>query len=309
MKGKLQSRIWRNFPEPLIKQIEPVFEEIEGEGVHDFCEERKFKKGNYLIHKYPDRAVLLLTNQCFAYCRFCFRRYLWKEKPLKNNDPEIKRIIKYISQHIEIKDLILSGGDPLTLTNQALNNWVKLINQVKHIKLIRIATRALTFYPARINSGLLSIFRQSKKQVWFLSHFNHPAELTPLARTGIKKIKDSGVPVLNQTVLLRGVNDRAEILLELFQELSSLGVKPYYVFQCDPVPGATHYWTELGKSLDLMNELSNYSGIMVPKFALEVPGYGKLCPGPGWQIARKENRYEIVSPAGEKYKYPAVSSR
>jgi len=288
----------------LQRQIVPCPEEQEGRGIADFCQERDFFRGKFLIHKYPDRAVILATNQCFEYCRFCFRRNLWREPAWKIQKQDLKQIADYLRKHTEIKEIIISGGDPLALTNQELVELVKLADLVKPVKLIRIATRALTFCPARIDSGLVRIIKQSRKQIWFISHFNHPVELNSEAVQGIKKLKDTGVPLLNQTVLLRGVNAQVKILLALFRELSSLGVKPYYLFQCDPVPGAAHFATELSDSLGIYQELNKYSGIILPRFAFELPGYGKVSPGPGWRIKRKARHYEVMTPEGEKYQYP-----
>jgi lysine 2,3-aminomutase len=222
------------------------------------------------------------------------------------NASDINRIVNYLLQHNEIKEVIISGGDPFLLPDYRLERLIKRLGRVPNLNLIRIASRALCFHPGRINSGLIRVLRNSKKQVWFISHFNHPAELGPEVRTAAKKLIAAGIPVLSQTVLLKGINDRVEILLALFRELAGLGIKPYQLFQCDPAPGAAHFATELSDSLKLVENFGKVSGILLPRFALELPGYGKLSPGPGWKIARQTGSYRLVSPEGRSFRYPAA---
>lgn len=288
----------------LERQIIPCPEEQEGRGIADFCEEVKYQRGRSLIHKYPDRAVILATNQCFEYCRFCFRRNLWLEKPWKIGIEDLSQIVRYLRKHFEIKEIIISGGDPLTLTNQELVKLIKVMNLFQQLKLARLASRALSFCPDRVDSGLVRILKQSQNRIWFISHFNHPGELNSGARQGIKRLFEAGIPILNQTVLLKGINNRVKTLLSLFRELAGLGVKPYYLFQCDPVPGAAYFATDLIASLKIYEKLNQYSGIIVPRFAFELPGYGKVSLGAGWRIKRGERNYVVVSPSGERYIYP-----
>ncbi len=297
---------WNLLGDPLRMQVVPVPDELEPIGVFDFSEERKFMKGRALIHKYPDRAVLLATNQCFGHCRFCFRKQLWNEPAWMISDSDIKIIVSYLLQHDEIKEVIVSGGDPLVLSDNHLEKLIKRLGRVPGLDLIRIASRALCFQPGRINLGLIRVLRNSKKQVWFISHFNHPAELGPETRVAAKKLIAAGIPVLSQAVLLKGINDRVEILLALFRELAGLGIKPYQLFQCDPAPGAAHFVTELSDSLKIVEKFGKVSGIILPRFALELPGYGKLSPGPGWKITRQTGSYRLVSPEGRSFRYPAA---
>jgi len=300
------SRMDRENPhDPLALQLIPSPEENQRLGFPDFCGEKKFMAAEFLLHRYPDRAVLLSTNQCFGHCRFCFRRDAWTE-PVKRIDRQaLSGAQEYLRRHPGIKELVISGGDPLTLSNRGIKNLLRSFDSLPQLSLIRVASRALSFCPRRIDPELTRIFRTSRKQVWFISHFNHARELGRETVTAIKRLKSAGIIILNQTVLLKGINDRAEILADLFRRLASLGVKPYYLFQCDPCPGAVHFTTDLLKSLALMEKLGKNSGIIIPRFALELPGFGKLSPGPNWEIAREGRGFCIISPSGKKYFYPA----
>ena len=297
---------WKDISDPLRRQIIPFSEERQLKGIDDFCEERNFQKMRYMIHKYPDRVVIYATNRCFGHCRFCFRKWLWKERKFNMDENAIKRAGDYLNKHKDVREVILSGGDPLTLSNSQLKRLLTEFSGISNLVAIRIASRALTFYPARIDPGLIKILRLCNKQVWFISHFNHPLEISNDTMFAIKRLVRGGIPVLNQTVLLKGINDRVEVLVELFNKLCSLGVKPYYLFQCDPAPGAVHFSTELENSFRIMEKLAGHSGLITPRFALEIRGYGKISPGPGWCFRRESDGYEVESPSGGRYYYPGV---
>jgi lysine 2,3-aminomutase len=299
------SRIdWENKSDPLMLQVIPGEQEKAGNGVPDFCGEKKFLATDFLIHRYPDRAVLLASSQCFCRCRFCFRKGIWGRPDKAINDSELQRAIKYFGAHPGIRELIISGGDPLTLSNRKLNKIINSFATLSKLNLIRVASRALTFLPARIDAGLVSIFKKSRKQVWFVSHFNHSDELGRESLAAITRLRLAGISILNQTVLLKGVNDCPDILAELFGGLAKAGVKPYYLFQCDPAPGVSHFSTDLQKSIEIYEELCRSSGLIVPRFAFELPGYGKVSPGPGWDIIKTSRGYRLTSPGKKKYFYP-----
>jgi len=292
--------------DPLARQVVPSRQESRVPGFADFCGEKKFMTTEFLIHRYPDRAVLLATNRCFGHCRFCFRRDAWFEPVKIIHGQALSHAQKYLRCHPGIKELIISGGDPLTLSNRELARVLRSFDILPQLSLIRVASRALSFCPKRIDHGLVKIFQASRKPVWFVSHFNHARELGRETILAVRRLKAAGVNILNQTVLLRGVNDRAEILSDLFRRLAGLGVKPYYLFQCDPCVGTAHFSTDLISSLGLMEKLGKNSGIIVPRFAFELPGFGKLSPGPGWKIKREAKGFRIISPAGKNYFYPTV---
>jgi len=295
---------WRNPEDPLRKQVIPTRAELSQKGFLDFCGERKFMVNRFLIHRYPDRAVVLGTNQCFGHCRFCFRKRFWKEPSWVIDEDGIKVVCNYLRKKPEVQELIISGGDPLRMDNLWLEEIIGRAGLLKQILWIRLASRALSFFPERIDEGLIKILKRAKKQIWFISHFNHPQELQKETKSRIKRLREAGIVILNQTVLLKGINDRVKILIELFSGLCELGVKPYYLFQCDPVLGGADFAVNLGKAVEIMKQCSRYSGLMIPRFALEVPNYGKLWLGPGFQLRKSGKNYHLVSPAGKVYSYP-----
>jgi len=299
------SRIdWKNQSDPLLLQVIPSENEKAGIGVPDFCGEKKFMAADFLIHRYPDRAVLLASDQCFCLCRFCFRKGMWGRPEKVITDKDIETAIKYLKAHPGVRELVISGGDPLTLSNRKIKKIINSFDSLSQLNLIRVASRALTFFPGRIDAGLLSLFKKSRKQFWFVSHFNHPDELGRETLAAVKRLRLAGIPMLNQTVLLKGINDRAELLIDLFSRLAGAGVKPYYLFQCDPAPGASHFSTDLEKSLEIYEELCRYSGVIAPRFAFELPGYGKVSPSPGWNIVKTKRGYRVTSPRKKNYFYP-----
>ena len=299
------SRIdWKSKSDPLLLQVIPGEKEKAGAGVPDFCGEKKYFATEFLIHRYPDRAVLLAGNSCFCLCRFCFRKQTWDRPGKEITDRDIASAQKYFKAHPGIRELIISGGDPLTLSNGKIKKIIKSFDTLSQLDLIRVASRVLTFFPARIDGGLTSVFKNARKQIWFISHFNHPDELGRETLAAIKRLRLAGIPMLNQSVLLKGINDRAEVLIDLFNRLAGAGVKPYYLFQCDPAPGVSHFSTDLKKSIAIYEELCRYSGLIAPRFAFELPGYGKLSPGPGWKIAKSSRGYRVTSPGEKKYFYP-----
>ena len=273
-------------------------------GIRDFSQESRYRIFPWLIHRYPDRVVVLASNRCFAYCRFCFRQDFLAQDPFQIGEEEIKTLIRYLKVHPEVKEVIISGGDPLTLSDSILKKLIEKLGKVEHLTLLRLATRGLSFFPERFNSELVNILKEASKPIWLVSHFNHHQELTSETQKAISLLRKAGIPTLNQTVLLKGVNNSSRILSQLFSRLTGMGIKPYYLFQCDPVPGAIDFATPLEESFQIMNELSQLSGLALPRFALELPGYGKLSFFAGWKIQREKEHYLFISPWGKTYLYP-----
>jgi len=295
---------WRNSDDPLRKQVIPMRAELSQKGFLDFCGEKKFMVNRFLIHRYPDRAVVLGTNQCFGHCRFCFRKRFWKERSWVIDEDGIKGVCRYLRKKPEVQEVIISGGDPLMMDNLWLEEVLGRVSALKQILWVRLASRALSFSPGRIDAGLVKILRRAKKRIWFISHFNHPQELQKETRLGVKRLREAGIVILNQTVLLKGINDQLKILIELFSVLCGLGVKPYYLFQCDPVLGGADFAVDLKKALGLINQCSRYSGLMIPRLALEAPNYGKLTLDQGFKIKKSGKNYQLVLPMGKTYFYP-----
>jgi len=232
-----------------------------------------------LIHKYNNRALILLTLNCAAYCRFCTRRR--KVSDIQNgilSDKDLNNIIVYIKEHPEIKEIILSGGDPLTVPILLQKILLKL-SKLPQIKIIRIGTRLPIADPEKINQKLIEILKIAKnKTVYILIHFEHPQEITKRTISAIQKLKLASATLLSQSVFLKNVNDSFDTLYELFSKLIEVGVKPYYLYHCDPVKGAEHFIVDLKKEIKIVTELrKNLSGLAFPTYIIDAPnGAGKI---------------------------------
>jgi len=273
--------------DPLWKQCIPSVEEISDyTSSEDPLTEEKQMPVSRLIHRYKDRAVILVTSRCTTYCRFCFRKRYWKfDNNLKDiTNSEIDKIKEYLDANYQIKDLLISGGDPLTLTNKKIHNLFLKLTEVKSLETIRLATRVPVTMPSRIDDELITILSQFNG-LWLVTHFNHPNEITSESMTACKKIISSGIPILNQTVLLKGVNDDEMILENLFRKLAKNRIKPHYLFHVDPIKGAKHFATGTNKGLDIMRYFrSSLSSIATPTFAIDLPeGCGKVSLQPSYE--------------------------
>ena len=257
-----------------------------------------------LIRRYVDRAVVLATTECFVRCRFCFRKRLWADGAAQYNlsDPELDGICSFLDGSREITDILLSGGDPLVLNDERLLEIVKRIGSSGGVETIRICSRAPAVQPGRVTEELASALSEIDG-VWFVTHFDHPDELTPEAERACRVLVSHGVPVLNQTVLLAGVNDDAETLRRLFKRLAALRVKPHYLFHIDPIEGVSHFATGIGKGLEIMSEFRmTLSSIAAPSFAIDLPeGEGKVILTPD---CRREDGAYLSSVTGRYIRHP-----
>jgi len=255
-------------------QFYPLKEELKnlGKNIDPLKEEKKSPmKG--LIHRYPNRVLVLLTLNCAAYCRFCFRRRIVSdiEKGVLNNN-DLNRIVTYIKKHSEIKEVIISGGDPLTQP-EILEKFLRKIIHLKQIKVMRIGTRLMVSNPEQINSNILRILQLVKKQsLYLLLHFEHPDELTLKTKKAIKKLRSTGAILLSQSVFLKGINDKASVLEELFEELTALGIKPYYILHNDEPLGTKHFTVDFKKEIKIMTKLrQRLSGLACPMYVYDDP--------------------------------------
>lgn len=244
-----------DFRDPVRRMIIPSVKELSKDGQWDTSGEERSTKFIGLQHKYHQTALLLCTNYCAAYCRFCFRKRM---VGLTNKEilSSVSRAVKYIKKHKEINNVLLSGGDPLALDTKVLDKILSMLAAVKHLDFIRIGSRIPVVLPMRIyeDAGLLKMLKKhlKKKRIYITTHFNHPNEITPEAIKGIDKLLNAGVLINNQTVLLSGVNDGPKILAELLSTLVKVGVTPYYVFQCRPVTGIKHFQVSLVKGIKIV---------------------------------------------------------
>ena len=231
-----------------------------------------------LIHRYVDRALILATSTCSVYCRHCTRKRVAGQRESCLTRPQLKLMIGYLREHPEVKDVIISGGDPFTMPTRSLETILAALRSVPSVEIIRIGTRTPVVLPMRITNELVSMLRRYHP-IYINTHFNHPVELTPEAARACTTLADAGVPVGNQTVLLRGVNDDAMLLAELFRGLVKNRVRPYYLFQCDLVRGVEHFRTKVSKGIEIMEYLrGRLSGLAIPNFVVDVPGGGGKIP-------------------------------
>lgn len=264
--------------DPIYKQIVPDKRELEDNGLFfdPLAEDRDSPVQN-IVHRYPDRCLFLVSPVCASYCRFCTRKRKVGD-PSKISTRFIDEGIEYIAKHTEIRDVILSGGDPLMLSDDMLQYILHKLRRISHVEIIRIGTRVPCFLPHRITSKLTNMLK--KYHPLFINiHFNHPDELTPLAVKALGKLANAGIPLGNQTVLLKGVNDDPEVMKKLVQKLLQARVRPYYIYQADYVFGTEHFRTRVEKGLEIIKALRGWtSGLAVPHFVIDSPGGGGKIP-------------------------------
>lgn len=256
-----------------------------------------------LIHRYPDRVLLLVSNKCAMYCRFCTRkRKVGKTFVIRKKD--IFAGIKYIESHKEVRDVILSGGDPLMLEDDEIEQIIKKIRAIKHVEIIRIGTRVPCTLPQRITPELCSMLKKYHP-LFINTHFNHPDEITEEAEDACNMLANAGIPLGNQTVLLKGVNDNPETMKKLMQKLLKIRVKPYYIYQCDMVKGTNHFRTSVEKGLEIIKALRGFtSGMAVPHYVIDAPdGGGKIPLLPEYVIKRTKDKIILKNYKGTFHEY------
>ncbi|MDD2364993.1 MAG: KamA family radical SAM protein [Desulfuromonadaceae bacterium] len=290
------------------KQCMPDIQELDDSCCNspDPLEEKSLSPVPGLIHRYPDRVVILVSSRCAMYCRFCMRKRLvgTDENPMSESD--FSNAVDYISSHTEINDVILSGGDPLMLDDSSLFSILKALRAIQHVKLIRIGTRIPVTLPDRVTAGLCAILRKFQP-LYINTHFNHPDEITESSTTACTLLSDSGIPLGNQTVLLKGVNDSVEIMRNLMKGLLGIRVKPYYLHQMDLVQGTAHFRTPVSTGLKIISALRGHiSGLAVPHFVIDLPGgKGKVALLPN-DINIKGSKLLIRTYTGEEVVYEDI---
>lgn len=264
--------------DPIYRQVVPDSAELEDDcGMTDPLAEETDSPVPGIIHRYPDRVLFLVSPECASYCRFCTRRRMVGDI-LKMHPRFIENGLKYIRAHQEIRDVIVSGGDPLMLSDNRLNAILHKLRAIRHVEIIRIGTRVPCFLPQRITPGLVRILKRYHP-LFINVHFNHPNELTPQSRRALTLLADAGIPLGNQTVLLKGVNDDPVVMRNLMQKLLTCRVRPYYIYQADMVAGTAHLRTTVQKGLEIIKSLRGWtSGLAVPHFVIDSPGGGGKIP-------------------------------
>lgn len=246
-----------------------------------------------LVHRYPDRVLFLITEICSLYCRFCTRRRVILEKE-SHIDRQINKGIEYIQKHPEIHDIIISGGDALVVGEKLLESVLMRLRAIPHIYVLRIGSRIPVVCPMRITDSLVAMLKKYQP-LYFMTHFNHPFEITPEAKNACAKLADNGIPILNQTVLLRKINSHPEIMKELCYGLLKIRVKPYYIYQCDLSEGIGHFRTPVSKGIEIMEALRGHmSGLAIPTYVIDAPGGGGKIPLLPEYLVKKENKKVIL---------------
>lgn len=244
-----------------------------------------------LTHRYPDRVLLLITDQCSMYCRHCTRRRFAGNHDQALPMDNIKKAINYIKLHKEVRDVLLSGGDALCIPDERLEAIIKGIREIEHVEVIRIGTRMPVVLPQRITTGLCEMLKKYPP-VWINTHFNHPKEMTPEAKKACDMLSNAGIPLGNQSVLLKNINDCPYIMKNLVQELVKTRVRPYYLYQCDLSEGIEHFRTSVSVGIEIIEMLRGHtSGFAVPTFVVDAPGGGGKIPvGPQYLVSQSSEK-------------------
>jgi lysine 2,3-aminomutase len=258
-----------------------------------------------IFHRYPDRCLLLALDRCAIYCRHCNRRRLVGQAESSISRQDLDDAVGYIRRTPAIRDVLISGGDPLTLSTDKLEEVIAAVRAIPHVEIIRIGSRVPVVLPMRIDDELVAMLRRYHP-LYLNTHFNHPKELTPAARAACEKLADAGIPIGNQTVLLRGVNSSARVLRKLFTELLRCRVRPYYLFQGDVAEGTGHLRTSVETGIALMEQLRGHiSGLAIPHLVIDTPGgMGKVSIGPDYVISRAPDRWVLRNYEGRTVEYP-----
>ena len=290
--------------DPILRQCVATGEELQG-GTPDPFGEEAYSPVPRLVHRYPDRALFMTTSCCATHCRHCMRKRNWQCFDGKPTEDVLAAAVDYVAKHREIREILISGGDPLTLEDDELAHVLQAFADIDHVEMLRVGSRVPVVMPQRMTESLCDILGGCGKTVWLAAHFNHPAELSEESRQGVERLLRHGVPVVNQSVLLKGVNDDAETLRLLFTGLLKMKVKPYYLFHGDPIEGTMHFRTGVERGLELMAALRNrVSGMAMPAFSFDLPeSGGKIRLEPNDKLEREDGGLAFTSFEGRKIIY------
>jgi lysine 2,3-aminomutase len=291
---------------PIRWQVIPRIEETHTASweMSDPCGEDSHSPVPGLVHRYPDRVLFLVTDRCASYCRYCTRSRLVSNASGYDFHPDFERQIEYIRQHPEVRDVLLSGGDPLLFSDEKLENLLARLRAIPHVEFLRIGTRIPVFLPQRITPELCAMLKQFHP-LFVSIHSNHPRELTTEVRDALGRLADAGIPLGNQSVFLRHVNDNAEVMKALVQKLLRSRVKPYYLYQCDLIAGSAHLRAKVRDGLDIMDALRGHTtGYAVPQYVIDAPGGGGKVPvNPEYVLSRNRGRVVLRNYEGKVFEY------
>ncbi len=290
--------------DPIWKQAVPDERELESDGLVDPLGEENLSPVASVIHRYPDRVILLASGSCAGYCRFCTRKRKVGCADMAISFRELREGIDYIAATPQIKDVILSGGDPLVLPDSVLEDLLRRVTEIPHVEIVRIGTRVPVTLPQRIDEQLCTMLKKYQP-LYINTHFNHPRELTTESVKACNMLADAGIVLGNQTVLLRGVNDSPQVIAELFRGLLRLRVRPYYLHHMDLVRGAGHFRTSVETGLRIVHALrGNLSGIGLPHYVIDLPGGKGKVPLVPNAVKRQGDLLLIRTAGGEVVEYP-----
>jgi lysine 2,3-aminomutase len=293
--------------DPIRRQAVPRVQELDSRDyeLHDPLGEHRFRVTDRLIHRYRDRVLLLVTDSCAMYCRHCFRRHFSGRRLGLIADRDLDAVSGYLGAHPEVTEVILSGGDPLTVPTERLRALVAALRSPRPDVVFRVGTRLPVVAPTAVNDALVSVLADASP-LWVVTQFNHPRELTPASAAAVSKIAAAGLPLVNHTVLLRGVNDSVATLEALFHGLVANRVKPYYLFQGDLARGTAHLRVPLRRGLELVRALRRrISGLAMPTYAVDLPGGGGKIPlTESYLVDEQNGRYLFTGPEGGTFTYP-----
>ncbi len=270
----------------------------------DPCAEDRDSPAPHLVHRYPDRVLILATEHCALYCRHCTRRRLVGEHREDNTKSRFDAAIEYLKSNRKIRDVLISGGDPFILEDEEIEDLVQKIRSISHIEFLRIGTRVPVTLPQRITEKMITMLKKYSP-IWISIHFNHPKEITKRCKIACDMLSDAGFPLGSQTVLLKGINDRPYIMKRLMQELLQIRVRPYYIYQCDPVRGTQHFRTPVAAGINIMEKLRGHtSGYAIPTYVIDGPGGGGKIPvGPNYILSQAKGKYVLRNYKGKIYTY------
>ena len=291
---------------PIRRQTIPSIHEthiVEGD-YEDPCGEDSHSPVPNLVHRYPDRVLLLVTDMCAMYCRYCTRGRLVGAKETPTSQDNLEAAYAYLSTTKKVRDVLISGGDPLMLSDARLEAIIRRLRQIPHIEFIRIGSRVPVTLPQRVTEDFAAMLKRNGP-IWMSLHFNHAKEVTPEVRRACNLLADSGVPLGSQTVLLKGINDSAYVMKKLFHELLKIRVRPYYIYQADPVRGTEHFRTPIATGIAILEQLRGHtSGYAVPTFVVDAPGGGGKIPvGPEYVVEQREGRVILRNYQGKTFEY------
>lgn len=292
---------------PIRRQVVPRIEESleDPAEMADPCGEDSHMPVPGLVHRYPDRVLFLVTDRCASYCRYCTRSRVVSGVGEQQLETQFDAAFRYLEKHTEVRDVLLSGGDPLLLSDNRLEHILARLRAIPHIEFLRIGTRIPIFLPQRITPELCSILSRYHP-LWMSVHTNHPRELTLEVKAALERLANSGIPLGNQSVLLRGINDSLEVQKSLVHKLLMCRVRPYYLYQCDLIKGSAHLRTAVETGIRIIEGLRGHTtGYSVPQFVIDAPGGGGKIPiNPDYLLGNKDSDVLIRNFEGRQFRYP-----